>query len=85
MNSQPRISRYRAMAAFVTASFKPGLYAVDARYTTIPSLNKSDIRDLFEQKATEQLDAAIAADKARKEEEKGERTRKYANRPGSKP
>jgi len=79
-DSQPGMSRFEALATFVTASFKKGFYTIDPKNTKIPTLNKSAIRNLYEHEATQKLDEAIKADEARKKAEKDKKTMEYYKR-----
>jgi hypothetical protein len=56
LKQYPGITRYRALAEFIKASFGPGLYTIPTDRRLIPRLNKSAIRNQFERIATERLD-----------------------------
>lgn len=56
LKQYPDITRYRALAEFIKASFAPGLYTIPTDTRSIPRLNKSAIRDQFEWIATNRLD-----------------------------
>jgi hypothetical protein len=58
IKQSPGVSRYRALADFVRASFKRGTYFVDGTNRTVPMLDKSAVRTMFLAIANERLDLA---------------------------
>jgi hypothetical protein len=52
----PGITRYRALRKFIEESFKPDYYKIAENDETIPTLEKSAIRDKYEKLAADSLD-----------------------------
>jgi hypothetical protein len=70
LDKNPGITRFHALNEFVAASFKADFIKLNPRHTTIPTLNKPAMRDVYERDATRALDSAIKADEAIKAEKR---------------
>jgi hypothetical protein len=66
VDKYPGITRFRALGEFVAASYKASYFKLNNRPTTIPTLNVSALRDLYQRIAAQKLDEAIKADEAAK-------------------
>lgn len=72
VGSQFGIGRYRAIALFVEASFAPGLFSIDAKHATVPTLAMDRIRDRSVGAAKALFDQHVAkarAERTRRDEE----------------
>jgi hypothetical protein len=56
IKEHPGITRYRALGKFVQNSFKPDFYKIAENDETVPTLEKSAIRDKYEKLAADSLD-----------------------------
>ena len=66
IDKYPGITRFHALGEFVAASYKASYFKLNNRHTTIPMLDQSALRDLYQQIAVQKLDEAIKADEAAK-------------------
>lgn len=66
VDKYPGITRFHALGEFVAASYKASYFKLNNRHTTIPTLDQSALRDLYQQTAALKLDEAIKADEAAK-------------------
>lgn len=73
LDKNPGITRFHALNEFVAVSFKAPFIKLNSRHTTIPSLNKPAMRDVYQRDATQALDSAIKEDEARKAAEKAKK------------
>ena len=64
VDKYPGITRFHALGEFVAASYKASYFKLDNRHTTIPTLDQSALRDLYQRIAAQKLHEAIKADEA---------------------